>query len=434
MKNLCLIFLLLSTFTFLNAQESKSFTLEEAIDYAQKNSETMKMALLNITDAEQRIVEMKSIGIPKVNGSAYYGHYLILPKSIIDFGTGPMEVPFGTKNTFNVGLDASTLLFDGQYLVGLKAAKVYKELTERQVHTVATDIRNSVTQVYLATLIIDENLLILDKNIATLGKSLLETKAFYENGFTELLDVERLELSLANVKVDKANLLRQREIAYESLKFMMGYTEEEEILASDDIEMLLEGDIPGLEGDVNYSNRSDYRVFEKRLEINDLNVKRIKQGYLPNLIGFVGLQESLQGNRLIGEESTWIPSIQLGLQLNVPIFDGFEKKAQVQRAKIDIERILLQQKLLERSIDTEVKIARQNYINSQEHIVSSKKNLELAEKIYNTTQIKYKEGVGSSIEVTQAEQELYKSQSNYIQALYDLLLAKTELLKALGEN
>jgi len=297
-------------------------------------------------------------------------------------------------------------------------------------------VRERVRDAYLPALIIQENLTILDKNITNVAALLKETKATYEAGFVEQLDVDRLELSLANLNTDRESLERQLKLAYDGLKFAIGYPIQDELAVSDNLNTLLkEASAEELQGNINYYSRPEYKQAELGVKLQELNIKYNKMGYLPSLSAEAAYQYGYQGNELFNDPNGfWVPTSFATLRLNVPIFDGFYTKALVQRARIEEEKARNQKQELERTITFEVENARKNYLNAYSRLKSQRKNLALAERIYRTTQIKYKEGVGSSIELSQAEQSLYQSQQNEIQAKYDLLTAKTALDKALGEN
>ncbi|MFT5763796.1 MAG: outer membrane protein, partial [Saprospiraceae bacterium] len=254
-----------------------------------------------------------------------------------------------------------------------------------------------------------------------------------KEGFVEQLDVDRLALSFAILETEIDNIDRQKELIYNVLKFQMAYPVQDPIVAVDDIEKLF---VPASEeqltADINYNRRPEIQVIDLGLQLNELNIKFNKSGYLPSLSAYGSYQQSAQGDNLF-DNPVWVPSTVVGLQLNVPIFDGFEKRAKTNRAKLDLEEAQNQKTQLKQAISLEVTNARTSYISAQQRLSNQKKNMDLADKIYNTTKIKYKEGIGSSLEITQAEQSLYDTQQNYIQARYDLLVAKRALDKALGE-
>lgn len=437
--HLFILFLLTLGTSF--AQESAEMTLQDAIDYALDNSIDMRIAAIGIADAEEQIVERRSVGIPQVSAGVDYQYFLQVPASVVDLSNFDPTLPegtfeklqFGLKNNLTASITANALIFDASYLTGLRAARAYRDYVQRDRERVIYDVKNKVIEAYLPALILEESRKTLLKNIDNLGKLLNETKAIYNEGFAEQLDVDRLELSLSNLRTEVENLDRQRAIIYNVLKFQMGYPINDPIKAVDNIEALFEpANETELSGVVDYGQRPEVKVLELGIRLNELNVELNKSGYLPSLGAFATYQQSAQGDNLF-DSPIWVPSSIVGLQLNVPIFDGFNKRAKINRAKLDLEVAQKQKEQLERSISLEVANARTNYINSLERAQSQQKNVELAERIYNTTQIKYKEGVGSSVEVTQAEQSLYETQQNYTQARYDLLVAKMALEKALGD-
>ena len=268
--------------------------------------------------------------------------------------------------------------------------------------------------------------------MANLEKLYTETKALYKEGFIEQLDVDRLQLSIANLKTEKEKLLRQRKSAIDYLKFAISYPVADELIPTDNINSLLEEATEDeLSGEIDYNSWPQYQVSETGLILNELNVDVYKKGYLPSLSVFGSYQYGFQGDKW-DETGFWVPVGLVGAQINIPIFDGFDKRAKIQRARLALDIARNQKRELERAIEIEVQNARTNYKNASLQVENQKKNLELAERIYNTTMIKYREGVGSSIEISQAEQSLYSTQQNYTQSLFDLLSAKAALDKALG--
>ncbi|MFK7770725.1 MAG: TolC family protein [Saprospiraceae bacterium] len=442
MRNNFMMLLLLLFSISASAQNAKSFTLDEAIAYALTNSYEIKNAHIGIADADQLIKENKAIGMPQVSGSLGYSYSFKLPETIVPAGlfTGmPIEgefekLPaFGAKNRITATVDASFLAFDYSYLTALKAARTARSMALSQKEQAEMSVKNQVREAYLPPLILEETKKTLQKNIANLEKLFFETKELYKAGFVEQLDVDRLELSLANLKTEVNNLDRQKDLVYNVLKFTMNYPADQPIIIADDINRLLvDADAGDLEGNINYSTRAEYRVAQQGQILQDLNVSYIKSTYYPNLVTFAQYQQTGQSGKVF-QDNLWTDLGVVGLSINVPIYSGGAKKAKLQRAKLDLEKSNNQIRSLERVIWMEVGNARIAYRNAVQRVSDQQKNLDLAQRIYDTTQIKYKEGVGSSLEITQAEQALFQSQQNVIQARYELLLAKVGLDQALGK-
>ncbi len=437
-----LIFLMIAPAVY--SQEVMKMSLRDAVNYAYDNNLTLKNAELNLIDAEQQIIERRSIGLPQLSAGANYQRYLEVPKqplpqAFIDFleqinpgGEVQREASFFLKNNFTASIDLDAMVFDGTFFVGLQAARAFREYTAQELIVQKRDIRNQVIDAYLPVLLLNESMEILRKNIDNLTALLNETTQLYQSGFAEQLDIDRQQLSLTNLQVEYDNALRQKEVALARLKYVIGYPVEQALELSDELEeMVVVASEADLSADIDFQARPEYRLTEKGLELNDLNVRLNKAAYLPTLYAFGSYQQNYQGNDR--NNDFWAPTSFVGLRLNVPIFDGLNKQARLQRARIDLEKTQNQQLDLKRAIRLEITNARILYVNAREKLASQKENMELAQRIYDTTQIKYREGVGSSVELTQAERELYTAQANYIDALYNLLVAKVDLETALGK-
>lgn len=422
------------------AQQPQQFSLANALDYAYEHNSSVRKGQLSIADAEAQIVENRSIGLPQLSASFNYRYNIELPTSLVPaefFDPNAKEgefaeLRFGTKNNFDASLNLSWLTLDGSYFVGLRAANTYRDFTRENFIAIRQEVKNNVIQAYLPALIVAENEAILEKNITNLGQLLFETKAMYDEGFVEQLDVDRLELSLANLKVEKENLQRQRKTAINYLKFTIGYPVTGELEVTDDINsLLIVATEEELTAPVDFSSRPEHIAANTGIYLNELNIKRFQMMYLPSLSLYGSYQRSMQGDKF--SDGFWFPMALVGAQVEVPLFDGLYKKAAIQRAKLDLEIAKIQLQDLERGITLEVQNARMDYFNARNRADNRKKTLDLAQRIYDTTQIKYKEGVGSSLELTTAEQGLYEAQMNYTQSLFDLLVAKANLDKSLGK-
>lgn len=441
-----LLMVLVLTIAGLQAQDVEQFSLLEAIAYAQSHSNSIQTAQLEVARAKAEVQEYTSIGIPKLNAGLEYNYYVHLPTQLIPNDAfvipgfpapepGYSETQFGTRNNLTFSLNLNTLVIDGSYFVGLKASKGLMEMTKRQADLTKYDIKHNIVKAYLQVLIAEENKGVLLRNIENVTKMRKETQAFLDNGMVEQLDVDRLDLSLSNLQVELELLARQTELAYNVLKFQMNYPLEGKIELSNQLDDVLAlPDAEDMDGEIAFDRRIETDIMKQTIRLNELNTKRFTMGYLPSLSAFAVHQQVLQRDDLFdGNQPGFFPTTIVGLKLNVPIFDGLDKAAKIKKSKIDVEKFKLQLNDLERSITLQVINARAIYNNATERLASQDKNLALAERILKTTRIKYREGVGSSLEMTQAEQELYRTQANRLNALYELVVAKADLDKALGK-
>lgn len=447
--------LLLSSVHLLMAQ---AFTLEEATQYAIDNSNTLKISQLEVARANYDINETKAIGMPKVNGAIDYTYFFQLPNQPVpDFVTpsvygvlfaegvlperelGPpdvFEAAFVQPHQLAPGITASGLLFSGEYIYALKGARMYRELIRRQIDATEQEVISQVTKAYLSVLIAERNKEIVADNIKTIDKSLAEVKAFFEEGFAEALDVDRLQLTYDNLTTQLNNLDQVIALSKNLLKFQMGYPLDQDITLTETIESLevkwSEEDVD-LNGEVEYSRRAEYAVIEQGEVLNDIALKGNKAGYLPSATAFVSHSQTLyRANLFDNDEAGWIPTTTAGLGINIPIYDGGERRAKIQKVKLDIERTAIEKTEFERAMTLQVRNAQLALISARKTLDLRTRSLDMTESIYERTQIKFREGVGSSVEVTQAEGQLYEAQGAYITALFELLNAKVDLDIAKG--
>ncbi len=450
-----------SILSALSAQNpAQSFSIEDAIKYAQEKSLSVQQSKYDFARSKEQVREYTAIGLPKASAKVDYNYNINLPTQLLpDFLSpavvGTLEafqlvppgtaanlpvgeaqpIQFGTKNSLTASFNVSTLVFDGSYFVGLKAARGLVDMTSKQTDLSLHQIKHTVKRAYLTVLIAEENKKTLLKNVENLQKLLNETKAFKASGLIEQLDVDRLELSLSNLQSEYEMVGRQVDLAYNVLKFQMTFPLEDQIALSDSLNTLLEEPSDEeLNGAVSVDKRIEVQIMKQSEYLNELNVKRYKMGYAPSLNAFFTHQYQIQRNNLFdSDESGFFPISIVGASLLVPIFDGFDKSAKIKMAEIDRKKISLQIKQFELAINLEVENARVAYKNAKQRLENQRKNLELAERILNTTKIKYREGIGSSMEITNAEQELYRTQANLMNALYDAAVAKADLDKSLGK-
>jgi outer membrane protein len=424
----------------MTAFAQQEFSLSQAISYGETNSPSVQIAQIGVSDAEQQIIQNRAIGLPTVSLGGNYQHFLQIPAQLVPaefFGGQPgefAELAFGTKNNFTASAQMSTLIYDASYFTALKASRKYKIFSAQQLAVAKQDVKKNVTMAYLATLIYDESVTVLDSNSKNLSRLLFETTELYKAGFAEQLDIDRLTLSLKQLNTQKDDLKRQKQMAMNNLKFIMGFPMEQELEITDELEKLVENNfVVEVNDKLLLENRAEYKMIQTSIELQEMRITVNKQqGYYPNLAGFANYQQSRQGANLIND-AQWIPSAVIGLQLNVPIFDGFARESKIERAKLDLEEVVRQKDQLTESIRLEVANARIKYENAVQQVTNKRESQALAQRIYKTTQIKYKEGLGSSLELNQAESGLFMEQNGYIQALFSLLMAKAELEIALGK-
>lgn len=419
--------------------QTQSFTMIQAQEYGVQNNTDAKRALLDIEAGESTKKSTTSMGLPQVDFGLDYTHYLTLPTQLIPaefFGGEPgqfEELQFGTPENMNVNFSASQLLFSGPYIYGLQAAKVYIELLQYQSKVTESDIRKNVELAYFNVLILDEQARLLEKDIAIIEKTLFEMSEMYKQGFVEEVDVDRLRITNSNLQTMEKNLVRQKEVAKNLLKFQMGMDLSEEINLTDSLTTIQDNFIL-MENDQNYLTRPEFDVAQTNVDLNALNIKVNKAAYFPTLALYGSYSQVAQRNQFnfLEWDNPWFETSLVGVKLSLPIFDGLNRSAAVQEATIGLNRAQLTQLDVTRGIQLEISQYTSEYLNAQEELENQISNMELANKIYSRALTKYKEGVGSSLELTDGETTVFNAQRSYINALYNLLSSRTNLKKSLG--
>lgn len=443
---LLLIALLLQTSLLIQAQ-SKTFnpadtlrlSLSDAITYALQHSFTRQNADLDVLSAHKQVKQLVANGLPQVNGSINYQRFLQLPVSLVPaefFGGNAgefAEITFGTKNTLSAGADVSQLLFSGSFFIALQATQKLVEQAQLQVAATDDQIRDAITRTYFSALIIEENIGVLQKNIDVLNKVLYETTALNKAGFVESLDVDRLTLQLANLKTQQGNLNRQLESIHNLIKLQLVIDLPQPIALTQKLKDFIDLSTSGQQIDtMSIQNRLELKQLAISEQLNDLGIKQLNAQYLPTATAFLSYERRFQNNNFNVFSERWFPTAIIGMQINVPIFDGLSKKYQVAQRLINKRKIQNGRSQLLRSIEVEIAQAKIAYQNALEQLKSQQESITLAQKIYDVSLIKYKEGVGSSFELTDAESKLFQNQGLYLQALYNLLIAQTDMRKAMG--
>jgi outer membrane protein TolC len=444
---LLVLILLLNTIILseINGQ-AKEYSLKECIDYALENSYSLKNSRLDIEASLAEIGIIRSAGLPQVNGAAGLNYNYELRKSRLPASTFIPSAPpeqeavlaFGTNFDGDMNVGLSQMVFDGSYFVGLQAAKMYKLYSEQEYTQSKINVVDAVTKSYYLVLINEVRFERIKSNSSRLEELLKNTQAMYESGFAEKIDVNRIQVNYNNLKAQENQMERLNKVSKMMLKMQIGMDQSEEIALSeklDDLPSTLEKEI--ITDDFNYTNRIDYQLLQSGKQLQLLDIKNYKVQYLPSL-DLVGAIGSTTNTNDFGEYfdfgGRWLGYSLIGLKLNVPIFDGFRKSYSIQKSKIELEKIENNQKFLESSIDTEIQRKKDALANGLEMMDVQKQNFDLATELYETTNFKYQEGLGSNLEVIEANNSLIDAQAFYFDALYDAVVAKADLEKALGLN
>jgi outer membrane protein TolC len=438
LRNICAGLFLMTSL----AANAQTYSLKQAVDYAITHQVQVKNSQIDLQNAGAKINEIKAMGLPQVNGSVALTNNIVLQRAFIPakiFNPAAAEgeliaAKFGVDNSGFASVGLSQLVFDGSYLLGLKASTVYKDLAVKSVTQSKQQVAENVTKAYYGILVNEKRQGLLALNVARLDTLLKETRELNKQGFVEKIDVQRLDVQANNLRTELENVNRLQELSYSLLKFQMGFPMEEPIRLSESLEKVeLATFNTNAAGDFNYANRIEYSILQTQENLAELDLKSIKAGYLPRLVLNANYGYNAGANAfsdLVTKQ--WFDNAAITVALQIPIFDGFSKKYKAVQSENNLQKVRQSYSLLKSSIDLQRSQASITMKNALESMKEQKANLDLANEISRVTRVKYQQGVGSNLEVLNAESSIKESQANYFTALYNALVAKVELEKANG--
>ena len=416
-----------------------NFTVADCVNYAYTHQDSVINANLDVKSAEYHIKETIGQGLPQVSGSAMFQDYYQIPTTLIPgafIGQPGTYIPlkFGVTYQSNLTFTASQILFDPNYIVGLQARKTYKQLYDRSYTRSKIEVNVNVTKAYYQVLVSVEQLRLLQADIDQLKKQVDETTAQNKQGVAELIDVERIKVQYNSLVLKRENTFRLLDLNYQLLKFQMGMPIEKTLALKDKLENIqLDASAVDAANDTTaYKNRIEYGLLETQEKLNEYDLKSKKGQFLPKLTANASYAATYQNNGFGDLYGTNFPSGYVGLTLNIPIFTGFQHLNQYRQSQITVFKSQNNLVAAKNAFNLQVSQARITYINGLQTLNDQKKNRELAAEVLRVAKIKYDQGVGSSLEVIQAQTALQDADNTYIQGLYDALVSKVDLDKAYG--
>ena len=437
--SLSIVFALIISLGFSqNDSTGNVFSLSQAQEYAVKNSNKAKRAAAQVEITAKKKKEIRAIGLPQVNGEVKFQNFLDIPTTLVPSNAfNPAapegefeELQFGTNYNTSAGITASQLLFDGSYLVGLKIADDYTGLFTQKEEKTLIEIKDGVTRAYYNSLIAFETKGLLLETLKSMQKTLLDLKAMNAEGFVDELSVDQQSLQVSNLESKLISVDRQIEMGLNFLKLNMGMDISEPITLTDDLKTIV--------STLNYEDLSnqkfsleksiDYRLLQTNQNILKLSLQNEQFANLPSLSAFFSHTQNNMGNDIDFE--TWYPTTLWGVNASVPIFGSGSRMYKTQIAKIELERSKMRLNEVEQALKLEALSVKAELKNAYEQHLIAKKNVEISERILNAVSVKFKEGLSSSLELSQAQAQHIDVQQQYIQSLFQLLNAKTKLDKA----
>ncbi|NOU61550.1 TolC family protein [Marinifilum caeruleilacunae] len=447
MKNILLsfvvIFLVFSYPTQAQTEDKINFTLAEAQQYALENSYTVKGTDYDLQVARKRVWETIADGLPQVDFSADYNNNLDVAVSLLPsefFGGEPgtyTPIKFGQQYASSATLSVSQKIFDGSYIVGTMAARVFVQLSKDQKEKTEIEIKDAVAQAYFAVLVAKDNYNTVKDNLEINEKLLRETKAYWENGFREELDVDQIQLNLNTSKTQLSDAKRAITTSLTILKYTMGMDIDHAIELSNGLTNLVDpirSSSPEISS-YDAASHIDYRILETRLKSQNLLIKNEQAQYLPTISAFYryGKNTSTDFRNVFKSEVPWFKSSVIGLQLNMPIFSAGKKRSRVKQQRIEYMKIENEMSMTQQNLKKELSLSFSNLLNAQETYENNLEGVQIAKRIYDRTIIKFNEGISTSTDLSDNEKQYLDAHSRYINSTLSLLSSKIAFDKALGK-
>lgn len=426
-------------------------SLEAAIEHAIEYNYNIQSKKIDVEIAKKKIWETTAIGLPQVSGTFNYQNIFKVPEfsfgGYYDFSRLPdgyvtrdqllstyvqtPPVPLGVKENFTADVTVSQLIFSGEYIVGLRASKVYKEMSERNYYKSVNDVRESVSNSYFLALVMAENVNILKENQTVINNSLKDITAFYDQGFVEETNVDQVKIIKLNIDNAVNTLQKQSEWALNLLKFQMGMDMEKPINLTDKLTQFIdEASIEKIiENPFDLNQNIDFKVMETVEKLQKLSHDRQRSKFLPQVAAYYRYQKLFDEPKF-----NFQPKNVLGVSLSMPIFSSGMRLSALSQTRMELDKTRLTKQSVSEGLllDFEQsKIAMQSAVATYQTL---KQNLELSKKILDRTLIRYKEGMASSTDLNQAENQYLSTQSEYFKAINTMLSAKAKIEKLISTS
>ncbi len=435
---LLLIFLLSGRLAFPQQGNGEmSLSLKEAEEYAVQHNRMVIASKLDLKSSDIALWETISSALPQVTASGSLNDNLKLMTTLLPgefFGKPGEKIPvtFGSKFNASLSGQASLLLFNAPFWVGLETTKLAQKITADNLEKSEQDTKESVISAYYLILVSEKSMQILEGNLANLNETLKSTRAMLAAGMAEQTDVDQMVSNVTMVENSRSSLERSIELNYNLLRFQLGVPAETRIKLVDNLETITNNiNVDALMSqEFDQSKNVNYRLIEGQELISSLNVKSQKAAVLPTLAGFYTYGTNGMGDKF--NEQRWFPNSILGAQISVPIFASGQRYARIQKAKVSLEKARVTKEMVSDQLKIQEKQLRYNLVNANIQYKTQKANVEVSKRVYTSMENKYKQGMASSLDLTQSNSLYLQAENNYVSALMNLLQTKLSLDKLLN--
>lgn len=446
-----------------DTKATHSLTAAQAVELALKQRTEILNAQLDIRNQEAVNKEITGSALPQVKSTGSVQKNFLIPVTVLpdfispsvygvlnnegvkDANGNVIQVPtnyatfpaqFGVPWQTSLGGSVQQLLFQPDVFVGLKARKSSLEFYENQLKIQQDSVKSNVYRTYYGVLIAEKGLSFVKESETRLKKLLSDQGVMFENGFIEKLDLDKTQVSLNNIHTQAIQLTNLVNVSYAGLKFALGLPQADSLILSDTLTTEnIQKNVLSYAENFKYEDRSDIKTLNSNIKLLGLQVKRYQLNGLPTVALGYNAQTSAQRQtfNFFDTDQKWFFSHGAGLNISMNLFDGGQRRNKVKQARYALEKGQNTLNQVKQVADLQIVSSQTQLINALDALNNQEENKALAEKVYNTTKIKYEQGLGSSFEVIQSQNDLTTALNNYYQALYNAVVAKIDYQKALGK-
>jgi outer membrane protein len=452
----CLLtFAVIGLFTNCFSQDNKEIlklSISEAQNYALQNNRSVQSAKIDIDIATKQVKENLAIGLPQLNLASNYQHQFVVPElsfgAYLDVNALPDNVyltktdvedaykqappvPLGVKNNTTFDFTLSQLIFSGEYLVGLQATKVVKQVSEKALVKTEAMTKETVAGTYFLILVLGESEKVLSESLKTMDQTYNDMVKMNQQGFNEETDVDQIKISWSNLKRLITSIESQKEISVKLLKYQLGMDFSQPIALTDSIQgFIQEGNMQYLISPIfNLEKSIDYQIINAQVDLSSLLLKRERSKYFPTISGFYRRHE--QTNQ---PSFNFAVKDLVGVNLSLPIFTSGQRSSKISGAKYSLDKSILNKENAGQGLIMEFETALSSYKTAYSNFTTNKETVVLSKKVYDKTLIKFREGVSTSFELSQNQTQFLTAESTYYNSILSLLNAKAKLDRILESN
>jgi len=439
-KLVTIAFMILISGSILMSQESNpemKLTLNEAQEYALLNNKMVQAAKSDVLASRAALWETISAALPQVNASGSFADNLklmttLLPGEFFDQPGEKIPVTFGSQFNSSASVQASLLLFNAPLYIGIETTKLARKLSEENLEKSELNTKESVASAYYLILVSEKSLQILEQNIDNLNETLESTKAMYSAGMAEETDVDQMRSNVSMVENSRSSLERTIELNYNLLRFQLGVEAGTRIILTETLDSLVEQvNIEALlSQDFDHTQHVDYRMIAGQEQMSELALKTQKASVLPTISGYYNYGKNGMGDEI--SDLRWFENSVAGFQLSLPILASGQRYAKIRKAQFNLEKARNTREMVAEQLLIQEKQLRYNLINANLQYKSQMENVEVSKRVFNSTKNKFNQGMASSLELTQANNQYLQAENNYVSALMNLLQTKLALDKLLN--